>query len=42
MRMPIPCSTEPAVWKEEAAVSLGDKAEFSACLTLNMHLNMAD
>lgn len=41
-RLPIPCGTEPAVWKEEAVLPSGGKAEFRVCLTLNMHHNVAD
>lgn len=31
-RLPIPCSTELAVWKEEAAIPSRGKTEFSVCL----------
>lgn len=31
-RLPIPCSTELAVWKEEAAVPSRGKTEFRVCL----------
>lgn len=41
-RPPFPCSSELAVWKKKAAISSGNKAEFSACLTLEMHLTTVD
>lgn len=31
-RLPIPCSTELAVWKEETAIPSRGKTEFSVCL----------
>lgn len=41
-RLPIPCSTELAVWKKEAAIPSRTRQSSVSVLFLNMHLNMAD